>query len=215
MLPGCNLFATLALKYGLSVYWFQMKTNILLSADDLKAEEELVKRAQHNRETFGELYELYYTRIFNFSLRRTANVQLAMDITSATFLKALREIKKFRWRDVPFSAWLYRVAGNEINDYYRRQGRREERLEDAAQLVDATQFSDEIAEAEEELGRHEEYLLLHEKVAELPQIYQEVIALKFFERKKIREMVGILGKKEGTIKSLLHRGLEKLREKMA
>jgi RNA polymerase sigma-70 factor (ECF subfamily) len=138
-----------------------------------------------------------------------------MDITSATFLKALREIKKFRWRDVPFSAWLYRVAGNEINDYYRRQGRREERLEDAAQLVDATQFSDEIAEAEEELGRHEEYLLLHEKVAELPQIYQEVIALKFFERKKIREMVGILGKKEGTIKSLLHRGLEKLREKMA
>jgi len=192
-----------------------MKTNILLSADDLKAEEELVKRAQHNRETFGELYELYYTRIFNFSLRRTANVQLAMDITSATFLKALREIKKFRWRDVPFSAWLYRVAGNEINDYYRRQGRREERLEDAAQLVDATQFSDEIAEAEEELGRHEEYLLLHEKVAELPQIYQEVIALKFFERKKIREMVGILGKKEGTIKSLLHRGLEKLREKMA
>ena len=192
-----------------------MKTNILLSADDLKAEEELVKRAQHNRETFGELYELYYTRIFNFSLRRTANVQLAMDITSATFLKALREIKKFSWRDVPFSAWLYRVAGNEINDYYRRQGRREERLEDAAQLVDATQFSDEIAEAEEELGRHEEYLLLHEKVAELPQIYQEVIALKFFERKKIREMVGILGKKEGTIKSLLHRGLEKLREKMA
>jgi RNA polymerase sigma-70 factor, ECF subfamily len=48
----------------------------------------------------------------------------------------------------------------------------------------------------------------------LPFIYQEVIALKFFERKKIQEMVKILGKKEGTIKSLLHRGVEKLREKM-
>jgi len=46
-------------------------------------------------------------------------------------------------------------------------------------------------------------------------MYQEVITLKFFEKKKIREMVKILGKKEGTIKSLLHRGLEKLREKMS
>ena len=102
MLPGCNLFATLALKYGLSVYWFQMKTNILLSADDLKAEEELVKRAQHNRETFGELYELYYTRIFNFSLRRTANVQLAMDITSATRSEERRVGKECRSRWSPY-----------------------------------------------------------------------------------------------------------------
>ena len=191
-----------------------MKTGTLLSPADLKVEEDLIKRAQHNREAFGELYELYYPRIFNFALKRTANVQLALDITSATFLKTLKEIKKFRWRDVPFSAWLYRVAGNEINDYYRRRGSREERLEDAAKLVDATQFSDEIAEAEEELGRHEEYLQLHKNVSELPQKYQEVIALKYFEKKKIREMVKILDKKEGTIKSLLHRGLEKLRERM-
>jgi len=192
-----------------------MKTGTLLSPADLKAEEELIKRAQHNREAFGELYEIYYLRIFNFALKRTANVQLAMDITSSTFLKALKELKNFRWRDVPFAAWLYRVANNEINDYYRRQGSREQRLEDAAKLVDETQFSDEIAEAEEELGRHEEYLQLHKYVAELPLKYQEVITLKFFEKKKIREMVDILGIKEGTIKSLLHRGLEKLRERMS
>jgi RNA polymerase sigma-70 factor (ECF subfamily) len=191
-----------------------MKVATVLSQDELKSEEELVRQAQHSREAFGELYELYYQRILNFALRRTASVPIALDITSATFLKALKEIMKFRWRDVPFSAWLFRVAGNEINDYYRRQGKREQRLDDVVNLVDATQFSDEIMEAEEELGRHEEYLKLHSKVAELPQKYQEVIALKFFEKKKIREMVIILGKKEGTIKSLLHRGLEKLREQM-
>jgi RNA polymerase sigma-70 factor (ECF subfamily) len=186
----------------------------MLSADELKVEEDLVRRAQHSREAFGELYELYYARIFNYSLRRTASVTLALDITSATFLKALKEISKFRWRDVPFAAWLYRVASNEINDYYRHRGVREESIEDVAHLVDATKFSDEIAEAEEEMGKHEEYMKLHSKVAALPQKYQEVIALKFFEKKKIREMVKILGKKEGTIKSLLHRGLEKLREEM-
>jgi len=192
-----------------------MKPETLLSDSKLKAEEELVKRAQHNPEAFGELYEIYYQRIFNFALKRTANVQLALDITSITFLKALNQIRKFRWRDVPFGAWLYRIAGNEINDHYRRQGgKRIASIEEIAELADTGDYADEINHAEEELSRHEEFLLLHKKLAELPEMYQEVITLKFFEKKKIREMVKILGKKEGTIKSLLHRGVEKLREKM-
>ena len=192
-----------------------MKPDNLLSSSQLKAEEELVKRAQHNREAFGELYEIYYQRIFNFALKRTANIQLALDITSITFLKALNQIKKFRWRDVPFGAWLYRIAGNEINDHYRRQGgKRIASIEEIAELADTSDYADEINHAEEELSKYEEFLLLHKKLAELPEMYQEVITLKFFEKKKIREMVKILGKKEGTIKSLLHRGVEKLREKM-
>lgn len=182
---------------------------------DLKAEGELVRRAQHSREAFGELYEIYYQRIFNFALKRTANVQLALDITSITFLKALGQIKKFRWRDIPFGAWLYRIAGNEINDYYRREKSRMSSIEQIAELSDITGYADEINHAEEELNRNEEFLALHKKIAELPEMYQEVIVLKFFEKKKIREIVKILGKKEGTIKSLLHRGLEKLKLKMS
>lgn len=192
-----------------------MKPETTLSSDQLKAEEELVKRAQHDREAFGELYGMYYQRIFNFALKRTVNVQLALDITSITFLKALSQIRKFRWRDVPFGAWLYRIAGNEINDHYRRQGgRRIASIEEIAELADTAGYADEINHAEEELSRHEEFLLMHKKLAELPDMYREVITLKFFEKKKIREMVDILGKKEGTIKSLLHRGLAKLKEKM-
>jgi len=180
----------------------------------LENEKELVKRAQHNREAFGELYEINYRRIFNYALKRTANVQLSLDVTSVTFLKALSQIKKYRWRDVPFAAWLYRIASNEINDHFRREGRRPASMEQLAELADVHDYAEEVNQAEEELSRNEEFLLLHTKLAELPEIYQEVIVLKFFEKKKIREMVEILGKKEGTIKSLLHRGLEKLREKM-
>jgi len=192
-----------------------MTVNTIVSPAELKAEEELVRRAQHDRQAFGELYENYYQRIFNLALKRTANVQLALDITSVTFLKALSQIKKYRWRDVPFGAWLYRIAGNEINDYYRKHSGRVTSIEQIAELADTNDYTDEIDQAEEELSRHEEFLRLHEKIAELPEMYQEVITLKFFEKKKIREMVQILGKKEGTIKSLLHRGLEKLREKMS
>ncbi len=190
-----------------------IKTDISPSAY-LKTEEELVKRAQHSREAFGELYELHYQRIFNYAVKRTANVQIALDITSVTFLKAFSQIKKYRWRDIPFAAWLYRIAGNEINDHFRREGRRPASIEQIAELADTADYIDEINQAEEELSRHEEFLLLRQKLAELPPMYQEVIVLKFFEKKKIREMVKILGKKEGTIKSLIHRGLEKLKEKM-
>jgi len=193
----------------------QMNPDTSIAPDQLRAEEELVKRAQHSPEAFGDLYEIYYQRIFNYAVKRTANVQLSLDITSTTFLKAFSQIKKYRWRDVPFAAWLYRIASNEINDHYRRQGgRRMSSIETIVELADTSDYADEINEAEDELNRHEEFILLHKKISELPFIYQEVIALKFFERKKIREMVKILGKKEGTIKSLLHRGVEKLREKM-
>lgn len=192
-----------------------MTVNTIVSPAELKTEEQLVRRAQHDCQAFGELYEIYYQRIFNLALKRTANVQLALDITSVTFLKALSQIKKYRWRDVPFGAWLYRIAGNEINDYYRKHNGRVTSIEQIAELADTNDYTDEIDQAEEELSRHEEFLRLHEKIAELPEMYQEVITLKFFEKKKIREMVQILGKKEGTIKSLLHRGLERLREKMS
>jgi RNA polymerase sigma-70 factor (ECF subfamily) len=202
-----NLFATVA---------FIIKLDIMTRVENISSmsEEDLVKRAQHRREAFGELYEIHYKRIFNYALRRTANVQLALDITSVTFFKAMNQIKKYRWRDVPFAAWLYRIAGNEINDHYRREGRRTVSIEQVSQLADSSDYADEVNHAEEELDRHEEFLLLHRKLAELPAMYQEVITLKYFEKKKIREMVKILGKKEGTIKSLIHRGIEKLREKM-
>ncbi len=142
------------------------------------------------------------------------SVQLSLDITSVTFLKAMNQIGKYRWRDIPFVAWLYRIASNEINDHYRREGKRNISIDQIAELADETDYADEINQAEEELNKHEEFLLLHKKLAELPAMYQEVIVLKFFEKKKIKDMVQILGKKEGTIKSLLHRGIEKLREKM-
>ncbi|MBN1375630.1 MAG: sigma-70 family RNA polymerase sigma factor [Dehalococcoidia bacterium] len=179
-----------------------------------RSEAEMVKRAQHSREAFGELYEIHYKRIFNYALKRTANVQLAMDITSVTFLKAMNQIGKYQWRDIPFAAWLYRIAGNEINDYYRKEYRNNVSIDRVPDLADSSDYADEVNHAEEELNKNEEFLLLHDKLAELPAMYQEVIVLKFFEKKKIKDIVQILGKKEGTIKSLLHRGIEKLREKM-
>ena len=88
-----------------------------------------------------------------------------------------------------------------------------EEVSDSINLSNASPET-ELVEAEAELKRHEEFLALHENISKLPVKYQEVITLRFFESKQLKEISEILAKREGTIKSLLHRGLEQLRKLM-
>ena len=183
---------------------------------DLEQEKDLVERARKDAEAFGELYDLYYPKVFGYILRRTGSVEIAQDITSEVFFKALKNLGQFRWRGIPFSSWLYRIATNEIASYFRKNKYRRLRLEEASDTASTSNPSTEteVLEAEEKLHRHEDFLLLHEKISQLPLKYQEVITLRFFENKRVRDISEILGKREGTVKSLLHRGLERLRSLM-
>jgi len=184
---------------------------------DLEQEETLVQKSQEDIKAFGELYDEYYARIFNYALRRTASIEIAQDVTSEVFFKALKNLKRFRWCGIPFSAWLYRIATNEIANYFRNYRHRQYNLEGVSNSSNVSNPSaeTEILEAEVELQRHEEFLMLHENISKLPVKYQEVITLRFFQNKQVKEVSEILGKREGTVKSLLHRGLEKLRRLMA
>jgi len=173
-------------------------------------EKALVERARSDPSAFGELYEAYYGRIFGYALRRTANFQTAQDVTSEVFFKALNGIRKFRWRGIALSSWLYRIASNEIANGYRRSRHEWQYLE----AIRVSPFSQELAAAMAELEKHEDYLTLQQAVSKLPARYQEVIALKYFEDMEIAQIAGILCKPEGTVKSLLHRGIEKLRKLM-
>jgi len=181
----------------------------------LKEEEELIKTAQKDPEIFAKLYDEHYPKIFGYILKRVANFEIAQDITSETFFKALKKLWQFHWRNIHFSAWLYRIANNEIANYYRKNRslvsleilRDEQGFEPIALHNPET----ELLEAQEKLRQHQDFLKIQEKISQLPIKYQEVITLRFFEKKKIKEIAEILGKKEGTIKSLLHRGLEKLK----
>lgn len=179
---------------------------------NLEQEAKLVERAKTDREAFGELYDGHYNHILNYVVRRIANVQVSQDITSEVFLKALRGIQKYRWDGIPFSAWLYRIASNEIANYYRNQKRQKHCESEQLKWNDTETPSveAELIDAEEELTRNHQYLLLHQQLSILTLKYQEVITLRYFEKKQINEISQILEKKEGTVKSLLHRGLEKL-----
>ena len=184
---------------------------------DLSEEKELIRQAQKAPDAFAKLYDQYYPKIFGYVLRRTANLEAAQDITSETFLKALRKLWQFRWRNISFSSWLYKIASNEINQYfrkaeYRKSASLEELQEQGFEPISSHDPESELIEAQEKLKQHQDFLEIQGEIVRLSAKYQEVIALRFFEQKQIKEIAEILGKKEGTIKSLLHRAVEKLRE---
>ena len=184
---------------------------------DLSEEKELVRQAQKAPDAFAKLYDQYYPKIFGYILRRTANLEAAQDLTSETFLNALRKLWQFQWRNISFSSWLYKIAANEINQYFRKAEYKksislEELEEQGFEPVSPNDPESELVEAQEKLKQHQDFLEIQEKIVRLPAKYQEVIALRFFEQKQIKEISEILGKKEGTVKSLLHRAVEKLRE---
>lgn len=186
---------------------------------NLQEEKELVHRAQKDPQVFGEIFDKYYPQILNYIIRRTSDVATAQDIASETFLKALLKLHQFKWQNVPFSAWLYRIATNEINTYFRKS---KHKLVSLDQMQEESGFEpshhdtphSELMAAQDKIHHHKEFLEIKELILTLPLKYQEVLALRFFQKKKILEIAKILGKKEGTIKALLSRGLAKL-EKLA
>lgn len=186
----------------------------------LKEEAALVEQAKHDSKAFSTLYEAYYTPIYRYVLHRTADVPSSLDITSNVFFKALTSIRKYDWRDIPFSAWLYKIAGNEVTDYFRHKKRSPISLDMLITSYDfepisMTDIQEELMQTEKEIQQHKDFLTVHSLMLTLNPDYQEVLILRYYEKKKVKEIACILGKSEGTIKSQLSRGVALLQKKLS
>ncbi len=185
---------------------------------DKDTEKQLVEEARKNPEAFGRLFAEYYPKILKYTIYRTGNLEAARDITSETFFKALKNLWKFRWIGTTFSAWLYRIAGNTVIDYFRSKKFAPVSLEAAfedgkmPELASRRGLEQELADAQEQLDRNREYAGIKQGLLKLPAKYQEALVLRFFEGHKIEEISEILGKKQGTVKSLISRGVLMLRK---
>jgi len=179
-------------------------------------QQHLIREAKTHSESFVKLYDFYYSKILGYAFRRTLDLDLAKDVTSETFLKAYSNISGFKWKGISFSSWLFKIATNEMNMLYRKKRSSMTSLEKFGASVDGRDNGNALEEEKEELERQlrqsAEFIQVQQKLAMLPVKYQEVIALRFFEEKSIKEIAEILARKEGTIKSLLARGIGKLKE---
>ncbi len=82
-------------------------------------EQNLIKQCRDNPAAFGQVFDLWYKPVFGYIMRRTADYDLSKDIAAETFLKAFLKINSFKWKGISISAWIYRIATNELNQYYR------------------------------------------------------------------------------------------------
>jgi RNA polymerase sigma-70 factor (ECF subfamily) len=182
-------------------------------SEALQHERRLIERAQRNPDEFQHLFNKYFDQIFNYALRRTGDAQLADDVAATTFFKAFDQIKKFKWRGISFSAWLYRIATNEISQLYRKSKRMLPLTSTAVtSIVDDRSSDTALLEAEELVATNDTFKQILRALMKLNMKYQTALTLRYFEEKPIKEIAAILDISENTVKTHIRRGLMQLRE---
>lgn len=178
-----------------------------ISTDHMQAEWEEIQAAQRDPALFRPLYSRHYEPIFRYIFRRTADESLTADICSQVFLKAMQRLGDYEYRGVPFSAWLYRIASNEVAQHYRQQQQYRVVSAEESQVAD---IAEELqAEDDEQLRQ-----LLLQALTSLPEMDMRLIEMRFFEQRPFKEIADIMEMTESNAKVKTYRILERLKRKL-
>lgn len=164
----------------------------------------LIEAAQKDPARFSDLYETHFERVYAYVARRVQDRAETEDVTAEVFHHALANLKRFEWRGIPFSAWLFRIAANLISDRWQRSGH--EVLD--GEKVESAQVGPKEAEEVERRAT------LYRLVDTLPAEQRNVVVLRFVEEKSIKEVARAIHKTEGAVKQLQFRALSNLRARL-
>ena len=181
-----------------------IETKYHASREQIIAEEAEIEAAKGNPNKFAPLYNRYYARILGFVYQRVETKDDAYDITSATFIAALENIGKYKNQGVPFSAWLFRIALNELNRFYKRSKVRQ------AINIDDTQVAEVLGELGEENSAVTDERLM-QAVQQLDEEEIQLLEMRFFDKRPFKEVCEILNISETAAKARVYRLLEKLK----
>jgi len=166
----------------------------------------LVDRARAgDTESFAALYDRYLDTVFRYIYYRVGSRPLAEDLTSETFLRALRRIGTFTWQGRDFGAWLVTIARNLVADHFKSSRFRLEVT--TGEMLDA----DEVQDGPEGIVMEAfTNSALIEAVKRLNPHQQECLVLRFLQGLSVAETARIMGKNEGAIKTLQYRAVRAL-----
>lgn len=164
------------------------------------------ERNEVNLKNFPDLYAQYVKKIFSFIYYKTHHKETAEDLTSQTFLKALRSLDQFDPEKGKFSTWLYQIARNQVIDFYRAK-RSDINIEDVWDLAGQEDILRDF-DAAEKLKKVQEYL------KKLKPDQREVVLLRVWEGMSYREIAEVLGKDEAHCRVIFSRTIQALREQM-
>jgi len=175
----------------------------------LDRDRRLVEAAQADPAQFEALYRKYLAQVYSFAFYELRDHHEAEDATELTFLSALGNLARFQERARPadgegastFRVWLFQIARNAIAERRRRRRRRPEApLEAAATVVDQL-------DVEASAVRNDATSAAVDAIARLPDDRRRAIVLRFVDEMSTREIAGVLGRSEGAVRVLIHRGL--------
>ena len=156
-------------------------------------------------EAFGQLYDIYVTTVYRFLYYRVGSRQLAEDLTSDTFVRAMKAVGRFNWQGKDFGAWLTTIARNLIADHYKSARVRMELTSDVVpERGPAAESSED--EALVHLGDH----ALHHAISELSPEQRDCIVMRFLSGMTIAQTAAALDRSEGAVKQLQLRALRNL-----
>lgn len=168
---------------------------------------QLQRARSFDRQELAAIYDEYQQPIYRYIYRQVGDVEVARDLTSDVFQRFLQALQKNQGPEDQLKAWLYRVAHNNVIDYYRRRQYRQhlpldenvvERGDSPATLAERNISAEKVREA----------------LIQLTPEQREVITLKFLEGFSNVEVADLLNKPIGAIKSLQHRALAALQRQL-
>lgn len=175
----------------------------------MNSEDLLIVRAFKlgKRDEFIKIYDKYLKQIYNFIYYKTSHKETAEDLTSQTFLKALKKLTDFQEKeDASLSAWLFTIARNNVSDYYRSYKTTRD-IDDVWDLA-----TDE--DIDSDLEFKERSLWLRKYLKDLKSNQREIIILRIFQDLSYQEISEIYGKSENACKMEFSRALKTLKEKV-
>ncbi|MEX2484493.1 MAG: sigma-70 family RNA polymerase sigma factor [Brumimicrobium sp.] len=174
------------------------------SEKKLDQELEWIILAKSDPKHFAPLYEKYHEQIFRYVNQRMDDQDLAFDVTSQVFFKALKNLHKFEYRGVPLGSWLYRIAKSELNQAFR--DRKAKRTINVEKTHIAT-FMEVFHEEENKQNKQR----LFKALDSLKDADLQLIEMRYFEDRPYKEMGEILEITENNAKVKTFRALEKLK----
>lgn len=170
-------------------------------------EEQLIERAKRGDKTaITELYEFHVEKIYRYVAYRVPNTD-AEDVTADVFVRMVEGLKKYTYTGAPFEAWLYSIASARVADYHRKNKRQ------ISEEIDES-FRDDQTLPEMKLLRIQEQEKIRNVLQELSPEEQQLLILRFVERKSHKEVADIIGKNEAAIRTMQHRALKRLAQLM-
>lgn len=154
-------------------------------------------------EALAEIHDRYYEPIYRYIVFRVSNQQVAEDLASEVFVRLLSALRDHTAPQNTIRGWLYGVAFRVVNDFHRKQYRREE-----VQLSEG--LANDASGPFETVARRLSWREVRAAMAELTESQREVIALRFGQEMPIREVAQLLGKTEGAVKQLQARAVASL-----